>query len=93
MIRLVSIFKVILLCMFISVQAVQAEHLADLSHDVEHADCLDCKSLNQPFADATAIPELPLVAWTNNVQTRVALDAPKPRLERADPARAPPYTV
>ena len=80
-----------LLCMFMVVQSAQAEHLVDSTDAVEHAECLECKILNQPLADAGEALEIPLITRASNAEVRVQLEAPKPQLDRADPARAPPH--
>ena len=78
--------------MFIYVQSAQAEHLVDTTDGVEHVECLECKSLNQPLADAGEAPDIVLIARASNAEVRVKLEAPKPQLDRSDPARAPPHT-
>ncbi len=78
--------------MFIYVQSAQAEHLADTADGTEHVECFECKSLHQPLADAGEAPEIVLIARASNAVVRVKLEAPRPQLERSDPARAPPHT-
>lgn len=92
MIRLMTSFKLVLLCLFLWVQSAQAEHMVDISDGIEHVECLECKSLNQPLADAEEAPNIVLITRASNAVVRVKLEAPRPQLERSDPARAPPHT-
>jgi hypothetical protein len=56
--KMSAIVKLIGICTFLWVQALQADHSADLLVDNQHENCLVCKSASDPLSAQDAIPTL-----------------------------------
>lgn len=84
--------KLVALFTFIWVQATQADHLVDQSIDTDHVECLACKNLNDPIAEADPVPTFGKIVASSNKVTRTLLNGPRTRVGRSDLARAPPLS-
>ena len=88
--KFLTILKLTTICIFIWMQAAQADHLVEQSADVEHVECLACKNLNDPIAEADPFPVTGKIVASSNKVTRTLLNVPRPSVSRSDLARAPP---
>ena len=89
MMKFLAALKLVMLCTFLFVQTAQADHFAEHLVDSDHIECLACKSLNDPIADAEPVPSVGKIVASSNKVTRTVLNTPPANAEYSDLARAP----
>lgn len=82
--------KLIGICTFLWMQALQADHSAETLLDNQHTSCLICKNASEPLSAQDAIPALiPVDYATHNIEATLYSNAPQ-MVENTYPVRGPP---
>lgn len=93
MIKVSTFMKLAAVCAFFWVQATQIDHYVDEATNADHPECLVCQTLGDPAPAGDMMLTVSKLVFNSNVATRVSLDLSIARIEKADPARAPPVFI